>query len=88
MHTLVSLKLRQWSFIGVETYLLIYLLSLTHVWMLLTPHCACRCAGVILRDVPDKAKTCELIKGDPTLGVFLRTATRTDVTRLGFPSTA
>jgi hypothetical protein len=42
---------------------------------------------VILQDVVDKAKTCTLIKGDPTLGVFLRTATRTDVTRLAFPST-
>jgi hypothetical protein len=42
---------------------------------------------VILQDVVNKAKTCVLIKGDPTLGVFLRTATRTDVTRLAFPST-
>ena len=59
----------------------------------ITPCCfapythAGRCVGVILQDVVDKAKTCTLIKGDSTLGVFLRTATRTDVTRLAFPST-
>jgi hypothetical protein len=44
-----------------------------------------RCAGVILLDtllLSDRPKTCSLIKGDPSLGVFLRTVTRTDVTRL------
>lgn len=51
--------------------------------------CVCvpshRCAGVILdtRNPVDLPKTCRLLKGDGTLGTFIRTVTRTDVTRLG-----
>jgi len=34
------------------------------------------------RNPIDLPRTCRLIKGDATLGTFIRTVTRTDVTRL------
>lgn len=48
-----------------------------------------RCAGIVIDltvVIDNRAKTCRLIKGDETLGVFKRTVTRTDVTRLQQPN--
>jgi hypothetical protein len=55
---------------------------------LLLVFCFYRCAGIsILMNVAtaDRPSTCRLILGDETVGVFKRTMTRTDVTRLPLP---
>lgn len=47
-----------------------------------------RCAGIIILmnvDPLQRPSTCRLILGDETVGVFKRTMTHTDVTRLALP---
>jgi hypothetical protein len=49
----------------------------------------CRCTGIIIDIFVTTSLTptsCKLIKGDETVGVFKRTVTRADVTRLEKPT--